>query len=535
LSDFDNTTLSAAQVYEEKVAYERYAAGRVGMDGDSPDYCSVSDDGFVDFNFHAGQTRVMQCHKRLVLAIAGRQAGKSDCGAPWLLEEIQARGPGLYMAVAPSYPILEDSLYPKIVDLFQTKMALGKTNIKNASLVISHEGEKVLFEGTKWEKKIKSGRAATTKIRFCHAQRAASLEAKTALACVFDEAGQGEVSVDAIEAIEGRLTTTQGRLLILTTPYELNWLYRRYYLPWEQAKAHGQDHPDIEVIQWPSYLNPAFPRKEYDRQRTLMPAWKHAMFYDGQFTRAAGQIYDCFEEEINVVEPFHIPDHWPRYLGQDYGGSNTCAVHLAECPEDGTLYIYNSYLGGQKNEHEHLREMTKPSTWCEDNTQFDIAAGGNNGESDRRDLYIRAGLYVRKPSINGPGSVEAGIDIVYSLLANRKLRVFSDQTEIINEFNTYSREINPETGDPISGTIKDKNSFHRLDGLRYIAVTIMRGGSDGDTRVLGNIGMDAEYALRGDKFKEEVLGRVSSPNALPLPFGIVALPAPSIEGLPKLF
>ena len=524
--------LSSAQAYADKMAFDRWARDRVDLLPDAPEYCMISDDGFVDFNFHPGQTQIMQCRKRIIVALAGRQGAKTSSCAPWLLEEMRARGPGLYMAVAPSFPILEDSLLPKIVDLFQDKLELGKTKTRPFSFIVSPEGEKILFEGTKWEKDAGSGKLPRTLIRFCHARNAASLEAKTALACVFDEAGQEEVPVGAIEAIEGRLTTTQGRLLLSTTPYVIGWLYRRYYLPWEQAKSRGEDHPEVEVIRWPSYLNPAFPKSEYDRQKKLMPPWKHAMFYDGLFTRAAGQIYDCFEDVHNTCAPFQIPDHWPRYMGQDYGGSNTSAVYLAEDPDSGKLYLYRAYLDGNMNEHEHKQKMTAPSDWCADNSLFDRVAGGAPSEDVWRDLYRRAGIYVEKPPLVGGGAVEAGIDCVYSVLARRQLVIFTSEEETIHEINTYSREIDPETGDVISGTIRDKNTFHRLDALRYIVSTLMRGRSDGLMKMNREGGIDPRYSQMGESFRDKIIAipsnELSLPGmaALPMPMNLIGLPAP---------
>ena len=495
---------NGAQKYADELAFRRYSEGRVDFDSAQP-FCSVSDDGFVDFTFHPGQSKAMNSEARFIIALAGRQGGKSEIGAPWLLQEMQAKGPGLYMVVAPSFPILFDSVYPKMLDLFKHKMNLGEPRSKPFAFIISREGEKTLFADTPWESEAGTGKLPPTLIRFCHAQNAASLEAKTALACVFDEAGQEEVKPEAMEAIEGRLTTTQGRCLFTSTPYSMNWLYRRYYLPWAEARARGEKHPDIEVIQWSSYVNPAFPRAEYDRLKKTMPAWRHAMFYDGQFTRPAGMIYDCFSEDEHTCAPFDIPEHWPRYLGMDFGGSNTAALYIAENPNDGQMYLYRTYLEGNRNEHEHLRAMTMPSEHSSFDDYFDRVGGGAAAEKVWRELYRRAGLYVEEPPLRGQGSVEAGIDCVYAWLSGRRIQIFSDQTEFIHEINTYSREIDAETGDVIPGTIHEQNRFHRLDALRAICGLLSRTGSGAESRVGGSVGMDERYAAHGDRLRQSIL------------------------------
>ena len=116
-----------------------------------------------------------------------------------------------------------------------------------------------------------------TRVIFGSAINPESLESATAKAAWLDECGQDDFRLESWEAVNRRLSIHQGRILGTTTPYNLGWLKQIIYDRWR-----GGDE-DYDVIQFPSAVNPAFPREEYERAKRTLPAWKFRMFYDGQF------------------------------------------------------------------------------------------------------------------------------------------------------------------------------------------------------------------------------------------------------------
>jgi len=483
---------SGSSKYAATLSYKDYADGRVEMADTIEPYFEITDEGVV-YRFHEGQSKVMASEKRFVIACAGRQGGKTVCGPPWLLDEMIDRGPGMYMVVAPSFPLLEDSALPRFMDLFSRGLNIGQLKHNPLRFEISEEGCKFLWEGTKWEKEWKK---KDTIVRFGHGANASSLEAKTVNAVWIDEAGQNEFKPESFEAIEGRVTTTRGRILMTTTPYAMNALYRKYYLEW---KKKGADHPNIDFISWSSYLNPAFPMEEYNRLKETLPAWKLAMFYDGQFTRPAGQIYDCFSDE-NIVTPRQIPDDWPLMLGMDFGGSNTAAITVAQNPDTLELLAFSEYLGGNKEPSEHIKAFTAQCDWHKNPAYFDRAFGGQKGEGSWRMWYRSEGLYIEEPPITGGGSVELGIDAVYSFVQKRIFKVFKTMEGLINQFYTYSREIDPETGEPKAGTINDKDTFHLLDCVRALLGGLARTSAVYEAALLRKaLGPEEKYIGEGQK------------------------------------
>jgi len=82
------------------------------------------------------------------------------------------------------------------------------------------------------------------------------------------------------------------------------------------------------------------------------------MFYRGEFDKPAGLIYDCFDEDLHVIDPMPIPHHWPRMVGIDPIGAVTAGVLLAWDPDGQRLHVYDEYYGPYgKTTAEHASEV----------------------------------------------------------------------------------------------------------------------------------------------------------------------------------
>ncbi len=406
-------------------------------------------------------------------------AHNSVCGPPWLYQEMRRRGPGMYMVVAPSFPLLQDSAVPRIEELFEQYLQLGNFRSNPLRFIVSQEGEKRLFAQTKWEGK---KNLPKTTIRFGHAQNPESLEAKTALAAWLDEAGQDGFKLSSWEAIEGRLTTTRGRCLLTTTPYSLGWLKQRIIDPWQECQNEGTEHPDIDVIKWSSVASPAFSMEEYERLRSVMPFWRWDMFYNGNFTVPAGLIYSAMKEREHIlkIKPYEkIPSNWPRYGGLDFGGPNTCAVKAFQDPSNGNIVIYDDYFPGvSMRVRQHVERIMIGEQG------FDRFFGGAQSEGVWREEFAENGLNVEEPMIS---DVEVGIQRVQSLMIQERLFIYDNLIELWNELYTYQYETDPDTGEILADLkIKSKKKFHRMDALRYLCsmfgnnmrLTVARGGGE---------------------------------------------------------
>lgn len=411
-------------------------------------FYELTSDGTLQYHFHAGQLRAWNAVGRFVVVLSGTQGGKTTFGPPWLHREIQQCGPGDYLVVTPTFPLLDKKALPEFRKLFEDYLGLGRyVGSPTRRFEVSAAGQRRLWGD--------AGRAYKTVVWFGYASDPDSLESSTARAAWLDEAGQQIFRLESYEAIMRRLSIHEGRMLITTTPYYHGWLKEKFW----------DNRDNIDLIHFESIMNPAFPRAEFDRARRELPPWRFDMFYRARFTRPAGLIYASFNPEAHTCRPFPIPADWPRYLGLDFGGVNTAAVFLAESP-DGRLYLYRDYHAGEATAAVHAAALL-------DGEPGEIEAfGGAPGEQQWRDEFRAAGLHVRRPIVS---DVEVGINRVYSLFAADRLIVFDTCIDTLDELATYSR-MTDDAGHPLEA-IAEKSKYHRLDALRYVGSYVASGGT----------------------------------------------------------
>jgi len=405
------------------------------------------EDDQARLSFHPGQSRAWHSDKRFVFVIAGTQGGKTTYGPWWLWREIKRNGPGDYLAVTASFDLFKLKMLPEMKSVFCDVLDIGRWWAGQRVIEIKN------FETNKFEAK-RSDDPMWGRIILRSAQSKGGLESATAKAAWLDECGQDEFTLENWEAVQRRLSLHQGRVLGTTTPYNLGWLKSEIYDPWADGEV---DY--IDVINFSSTLNPAFPQEEYDRIKARMQDWRFQMFYDGILTRPAGLIYNCFTDDL-LVDDFEVPASWPRALGVDFGGANTAILWAAENPDDGVWYLYDEWLGGGKTSEEYVgiaKDKIPDKSYC-------LAWGGSGSEGQSRRDWQSGGLDVMEPPVS---DVEAGIDRGARLIKDDKLRVFRSLSGFRDEIGSYRRETD-EAGEP-TDKIANKRRFHRMDAYRYMA------------------------------------------------------------------
>lgn len=396
--------------------------------------------------FHRGQARAWRSKRRIVAVISGTQGGKTTFGPHWLYRELQDRGPGDYIAATASYDLFKLKMLPAIRETFEQLHGCGRY----------WSGDKIM-EIADPERGFLAQRADDpmyARIILRSASAPGGLEAATAQAAWLDEAGQDEFTLEAWEAVLRRLAISRGRILITTTPYNMAWLKTEVYDRWADGDT------DIDVIQFPSTTNPAFPGAEFERAERTMQPWRFAMFYRARFTQPAGLIYGAFTDAL-LVDPFPIPPEWERVVGLDPGGANCATVYLAQDPATRTWYVYAEDLRGGETTADYAGAIVERLAGAEARV-----VGGSSSEGQVRRDFAAAGVYVQEPAI---ADVEPGIDRVTALW-KAGMRVFRDLHGLRDELGSYRRKLDAQ-GNP-QDEIVDKRKFHRLDALRYAATCI---------------------------------------------------------------
>ena len=397
---------------------------------------------------HPGQVQAWDSKKRFTFVIAGTQGGKTSFEPLWLDREIKNSGRGDYLAVTATYDLFKLKFLPEMISFFVE--TFGWSYSASDRVIWKSDGPRLF-----------------TRIILRSASADGGLESTTAKAAILDECGQDGFRLGAWEAILRRLSLSGGRVLGGTTPYNLGWLKTEIFDRWRKGD------PDIQVVQFKSIMNPSFPRAEYLRAKRTMPGWKFEMFYNGNFSRPAGMIYEDYSD-ANTIAPFDIPRDWPRYLGVDFGAIHTAKIFGAIDPRSGVLYVYNEALEGSMTTKEQVASVRRTEPMV-----IHGVWGGAGSEQQQRWDWTDAGLTIQKPPIS---EVEAGIDRITARLKEKRIFIFNTLKGLADEFVTYSRKLT-ENGEPTE-EIKDKNDFHRLDALRYLvagidggAVTVVSGSS----------------------------------------------------------
>lgn len=423
----------------------------------------------VELDLHEGQVETWYSTARITAMIAGSQSGKTTFGPWWLYREIAARGPGDYIAATATYDLFKLKMLPSMLDVFVNVLKVAKYWAGDGILELCEYEWSA--DDQIWRPipgrflATRSDDPMWARIIMRSASSPGGLESATAKGAWLDEAGQDEFSLQAWEAVLRRLSIYRGRVLITTTPYNQGWLKQQVYDRWKAGDR------DIQVVQFASIVNPAFPVEEFEDRREKMADWKFRMFYLGQFERPEGLIYLSFIAALradggHLVKPFPIPTSWPRFVGIDPGPNNTALVWLARDPATDVLYLYRESLEGDKSTREHAEGARRTAREHGENVVTWFI--GQKAEKQYRLDWQDAGVYdVAEPPVH---AVENGIDAVIERLKTHRLFIFDTCRLTCDQFGSYRRKLN-ELDEPTE-QILNKERYHLLDALRYAAVGI---------------------------------------------------------------
>lgn len=196
----------------------------------------------------------------------------------------------------------------------------------------------------------------------------------------------------------------------------------------------------------------------------LRQAWR-----DGNWDMLAGQYFSEFDRSVHVVEPFPIPDHWPRYRAIDYG-LDCCACVWVAINEIGDYYIYREYAEPDKiiadgaidivqlSDGEAIGYTVAPS---------DLWARSQESAKSKADLFGAAGLHL----IQGSNNREAGWLAIKDLLRVRgeggsRIRIFRSCERLIECLPALQRD--PKK--PTDCLTEPHEITHLPDALRYFVL-----------------------------------------------------------------
>lgn len=173
----------------------------------------------------------------------------------------------------------------------------------------------------------------------------------------------------------------------------------------------------------------------------------------------AGAIYPVPESKF-LVEPFELPDAWPRAFAMDFGWKCTAALWGAWDRYSDVVYLFSEYKAGQETPPVHADAVKARGEWMPG--VCDPSGRGASQKDGKRliDDYKRLGLKLNLAD----NAVESGLFKVFQRLTTGRLKVFNTLVEFLSEFRLYRRDEN--------GKIVKEND-HLMDCMRYLIMSGM--------------------------------------------------------------
>lgn len=167
----------------------------------------------------------------------------------------------------------------------------------------------------------------------------------------------------------------------------------------------------------------------------------------------SGAIYPVPQSDF-VVDPFRIPEYWPKAFGMDVGWERTAVIWLAWDRAMDVVYFYTEHYVGEASPATHVAAIHARGKWIPG--VIDPAARGRNQHDGAQLMqdYIELGLNLDMAD----NLVDSGLLAVFNRLTTGRLKVFRTCQNWLAEFALYRRD---EKGKII------KKFDHLMDASRY--------------------------------------------------------------------
>ena len=285
----------------------------------------------------------------------------------------------------------------------------------------------------------------------------------------FDE----EPPYDIYMECKMRILDRQGELFGTMTPLKgLTWVYNEIYL-----NEHNDENVWSIQMEWAD--NPFLNQQEIEEMSKSMSQEELESRRYGKFMQCGGLVYNSFDENVHVVEPFDFPKDWQDNISIDPGLNNPLSAHFYARDYDGNVYVVAEHFekGREVDWHaQKIKEIAAKLDWKTNRNGFlealiDSAACQRTLASTKNvvELFYENGV-LTNPRVNK--DMFAGINIVKRYLKDAggraHLFIFKNCVNLIREIKSYW------WGD---GDNPIKKDDHCLDEMRYYLVSLTQDKS----------------------------------------------------------
>lgn len=335
------------------------------------------------------QERAIFTKKPILLFGAGTQAGKTTVGALRMKLKMHefCNPEDAFIITSPNYKTMMQSTLPPFLKLME---GFGKLDKKNDVFKMHNGGICYLRTETDPDSII-----GITNVKHIWG----------------DEAGKYRLYF--WENIQARADFCGATIDLTTSPYALNWIYTDLIKKIRRGERH-----DIEFVQAASWENPYHSlhneHKRIEKMASMDPRRFKAL-YGGEWTRMEGLVYDCWDDEINFIEPFQLPTGTKFYAGVDWGYTDPFVILVRAVTPEGMHYGVSEFYKTGLVSPEMIDVAKRLKTVWDIKTFFcDPSQPGHIEE------FNRAGL----SAIAADNDIRRGIDLHYELIKTGRYKEF---------------------------------------------------------------------------------------------------------------
>jgi len=174
-----------------------------------------------------------------------------------------------------------------------------------------------------------------------------------------------------------------------------------------------------------------------------LPPHERDMRSKGVPILGSGLVFPLDENDLKI-EPFAIPEYWPRLCGIDFGWDHpTAAVWIAWDRDTDTVYVYDCYRKSSETPVVHSAAIKErgdwvPVIWPHDGSQHDKGSGKPLSEIYRKQGVNMAHKHFENPT--GGISIEPGIMDMLQRMQTGRFKVFNYLGLWFEELRMYHRK-----------------------------------------------------------------------------------------------
>ena len=336
------------------------------------------------------QARAIRSTKRILLLGTGTQWGKGEVGSIRLKAAVHRHTDptDAFLVTAPTYKIMQQATLPAVLKRMH---GIGQYRAGDNIFEVSRGG--IIYFRTETDPDSIVGITNTRHIWG-------------------DEAGKYRLYF--WQNIQARSDMKGCPIDLTTSPYSMNWVYKELIKPCVQGKR-----PDVDYIKAASWENPYHslfdPQARADKQATMNPM-RFNMIYGGEFGKMEGLVYDCWDDDENLVDAFQLPAG-TQYFGLiDWGYfPDPFVLKIRAVTPDGRHYGVSEFVKGKLTITDIIAiGKQKKDTFGISRFYADPSQPGYIEEMNRNGLTC----------LPADNDIRRGIDLHYEMIKLRKYKEF---------------------------------------------------------------------------------------------------------------